>query len=125
MAWLLLAVLFLGAFAHASTPGIQFEPNLGQAPSGRFIARGSGYTLQLHPDQLVVNLGGGPVRLICAGANPAAEGHGLDPLASISHDLRGNDPAAWRTHIPHFGRVRFAAVYPGIDVVYYLSLIHI
>ena len=31
----------------------------------------------------------------------------------------GNDPAKWRTDVPTFGRVRYAEVYPGMDVVYY------
>jgi uncharacterized repeat protein (TIGR01451 family) len=33
--------------------------------------------------------------------------------------LLGNDRAAWRTNVPTYARVRYGAVYPGIDVVYY------
>ena len=31
----------------------------------------------------------------------------------------GNDPAKWHTNIPTYARVRYAEVYPGIDLVYY------
>ena len=31
----------------------------------------------------------------------------------------GNDPARWKTEVPTFAKVRYPAVYPGIDVVYY------
>ena len=31
----------------------------------------------------------------------------------------GNDPAKWRTNVPHYQRVRYPNVYPGIDLVYY------
>ncbi|NJM13468.1 MAG: hypothetical protein HC889_17790 [Synechococcaceae cyanobacterium SM1_2_3] len=31
----------------------------------------------------------------------------------------GNDRAQWRTKVPHYRRVRYAEVYPGVDLVYY------
>src|SRR5207245_161982 len=31
----------------------------------------------------------------------------------------GNDPAKWRTDVPTYGKVRYAGVYPGVDLVYY------
>jgi hypothetical protein len=40
-------------------------------------------------------------------------------LPGYTNDLRGNDPARWRTGIPQYGRVRFARVYPGIDLVFH------
>ena len=42
-----------------------------------------------------------------------------EPLAARSHYLRGRDPRNWRTGVPHYGRVRYTEVYPGIDVEYY------
>ena len=33
--------------------------------------------------------------------------------------LTGNDRSQWRTNVPHFGKVRYTDVYPGIDLVYY------
>lgn len=40
-------------------------------------------------------------------------------MPSVSHYYQGSDPKQWRTGVPHFGRLRFRSVYPGIDLVYY------
>ena len=53
------------------------------------------------------------------GANPAPQIEGLDQLSTTSNYFAGPDPAAWRTNIPNYARVRYAQVYPGIDMVYY------
>jgi len=53
------------------------------------------------------------------GANPDAAIEGFDRLAGISNYFIGNDPAKWRTSIPHYAKVRYRDVYPGIDLVYY------
>ena len=44
---------------------------------------------------------------------------GTDELPSKSHYLIGNDPRGWQTDVPHYGKVRYENVYPGVDVVYY------
>ena len=41
------------------------------------------------------------------------------PLDTYNNYFIGNDPAQWHTNIPTFARVRYAEVYPGIDLVYY------
>ncbi|MCZ6816257.1 MAG: SBBP repeat-containing protein, partial [Planctomycetota bacterium] len=46
---------------------------------------------------------------------------GLEPLAARSNYLRGNDQSKWQTDVPHYGRVRYQDVYPGIDIEYYGS----
>jgi hypothetical protein len=51
------------------------------------------------------------------GARTAAPLRGEAPLAGRVNHLRGSDPARWRTGIPTFARVRYAELYPGIDVV--------
>ena len=53
------------------------------------------------------------------GANPNARIEGLDRLPGISNYFIGNDPANWRTNIPHYAKVRYRDIYPGIDLVYY------
>ena len=59
------------------------------------------------------------VRLRLTGANPEARPEGRSPLSSYSNYLLGNDPRKWYKHVPHFGEVWYAGVYPGIDLVYY------
>ena len=59
------------------------------------------------------------VRMKLAGANPAPRIEGLGQLTSTSNYFAGPVPSAWRTNIPSYARVRYAQVYPGIDMVYY------
>jgi uncharacterized protein (TIGR03437 family) len=87
-----------------------FEPNGAhfQAPN-----------LILSPTQAVITGGASPVVLTLQHANPQAHGEALDRLSGISNYYLGNDPKKWRTDVPHFARVRYHDVYPGIDLVYY------
>jgi hypothetical protein len=107
-----------------------FEPNQGQADrTVRFLARGPGYGLYLTPTEAVLNLHGGTatsptapapsIRLRLAGANPRPEVSGVDLLPGTSNYFLGNDPKRWHSAIPNYAKVRYAAVYPGIDLVYY------
>jgi hypothetical protein len=59
------------------------------------------------------------VRMKLAGASPAPRVQGLDQLAASINYFTGPDPAKWRSNIPTYSRVRYAEVYPGIDMVYY------
>ena len=59
------------------------------------------------------------VRMQLAGANAAVEPEGVDPLPGSSNYFLGNDPAKWRSDIPNYAKVRYAGVYPGVDLVYY------
>lgn len=67
----------------------------------------------LHPAQSTV------LRMNLVGANRAATVAGQNELEGRVNYLIGSDPAKWRTDVPTFGRVRYAEVYPGIDVIYY------
>jgi hypothetical protein len=55
--------------------------------------------------------------LVGGSDTPAIEA--LEPLSSRSNYLLGNDPHGWITGVPHFRRVRYSGVYPGIDIVVY------
>ena len=44
---------------------------------------------------------------------------GLDRLPGISNYFIGNDPSKWQREIPHYAKVRYADVYPGIDLIYH------
>jgi uncharacterized repeat protein (TIGR01451 family) len=54
-----------------------------------------------------------------AGANPAPRVSGLERLAGESHYLIGDDSRRWRTGVRGYAKVRYEAVYPGVDLVYY------
>jgi hypothetical protein len=125
-----------------------FEANRGDFDSQvRFVARGRGYRLLVTDDGLSLLLGGGrapqpgpgvepmgatsasddessriqtyAVRLGFVGASPAVTPVGEQPLSTRIHRLRGPDPTRWNTGIETFGALRFAELWPGIDLVLY------
>ncbi len=90
----------------------------------RFITRGCNYQFSLSPDEVQITLGKNGVkpaamRMDFAGANPGAQMSGDSELPGKVNYLMGNDPAAWRTGVPTFARVRVEQLYPGVDLVYY------
>lgn len=133
--------------AYGKLP-LSFEANQGQTDSQvKFLARGSGYTLFLTGDEAVLQLRNADfgmrnektadssssansqsgirnpqssvLRMKLLGANPSPQAAGLDELSGKSNYFIGSDPKQWRTDIPTYAKVKFAAVYPGVDVVYY------
>jgi uncharacterized protein (TIGR03437 family) len=54
-----------------------------------------------------------------AGANPAARAEPYRRLPGKTNYLRGGDPARWRIGVPQFGGVRYANLFPGIDLIYH------
>ena len=59
------------------------------------------------------------MRLTGATRNPAPAIAGLERQPGISNYILGNDPAKWRSGVPHYAKVQYDQVYPGIDLVYY------
>lgn len=85
-----------------------------------FISRGRGYHLSLTPTEAVLRNGSGqPLRLIWSNANPAAQASGLNLLPGKTNYFIGNNPRRWKTGVANYGKVRYAQVYAGIDLVYY------
>jgi hypothetical protein len=111
------------AAAYGQLP-LSFEANVGQSDQRvRFLARGPGYTLFLtaSAEAVLVSGKGAPqvARMGLAGANPRPDVCALEERAAKSYYFIGNDPARWRGKVANYGRVRYQAVYPGIDLVYY------
>jgi hypothetical protein len=53
------------------------------------------------------------------GANEGALAEGANQLSGKTNYFVGNDPSKWRTAVPTYSSVRYAEVYPGVEVVYY------
>ena len=131
------------ANALAQLP-LAFEPNQGQAASGvTFLTRAPGYLLQLTATEMRMIVKGAPeqptratplsaerasneaphpahaLRFTWLNANRHATVAAESALPGIVNYLKGSDPAKWQTGIPTYARVRYDAIYPGIDVVYY------
>ena len=54
-----------------------------------------------------------------AGAAPDLKVTGTDMLPGKVNYFIGKDPSKWRTDLPTYGKVKYSAVYPGVDLVYY------
>jgi Beta-propeller repeat len=118
---------------------VYFEQNRGQTdPRVQFLSRGPGYTVFLTRDGAVLALrkaevaaapahrGDAPVKfktasvwMKLAGARIGARSEGIDPLPGRVNYFIGNDPGQWHTNIPTYARVKYDAVYPGVDMIYY------
>jgi hypothetical protein len=118
---------------------LSFEPNQGQSdPQVQFLSHGSGYSLFLTPGEVVLSLekqdgassslseGKQPtaapidtLRMKMVGANPAAAVSGADPQSGVVNYLIGSDQKKWHSGIHTFGKVDYAQVYPGVDLVFY------
>ena len=134
--------------AHSLLAGLPlyFEPNQGQGnldPAdlrAKFISRGAGYSLFLGSGGAILSLAshehpkkahGMPelpsapslefLQMRLVGANPGSTISATDELAGKSNYFIGNNPAKWRSGVPHFAHVRYENVYPGINLVFYGS----
>ena len=123
--------------ARYATIPLSFEANQGQTdPSVQFLSRGSGYSMFLTRDEVVLNLerqqSASPtpgqtqvappvdtLRMKLVGANAATAITGADPLTGVVSYFIGNDPKKWHADIQTYGRVDYAQVYPGVDLVFY------
>jgi hypothetical protein len=102
--------------------GHVFEPNLGQAdPDVRFVYRGNGHSLLLSDRDAVLKFANSPasIRMKLVGQRSARAPEGLEPKAGVTHYFTGNDATQWLRSVPQFGKVKYANVYPGIDLIYY------
>lgn len=94
-----------------------------QGLTGRFVFDTTGYTLMTDDgdartptgESYAAEVAG--VRMQFEGASEAVLAPGR-PLPGVVNDLRGSDPAAWRTGIPTYGLLTYRGLYPGIDLVY-------
>ena len=106
---------------------LSFEANQGQAAAPvKFIAHGQGYALFLTDNEAVMELGkpgqgnvSATVRMKLAGANRQPRISGAAQMPGKMNYFIGNDSKQWKTDVPTYGQVKYEAVYPGIDLVYY------
>jgi hypothetical protein len=131
---------------HSYSLPLTFEINQGQT-DGRvdFLARGENYTLFLTATEAVFALSRPGIatppashrnltrqaasdtpqiartvlRMQLVDSARDARAQGLEEIPGKVNYLRGKDFEHWRTNVPAYKRVKYAAVYPGIDLIYY------
>jgi uncharacterized protein (TIGR03437 family) len=110
-------------FTPAPHSIVVFEPNRGQADAqAAFLARTTGYTLFLRPDgSAVVAAPGQSAAINFVGASRPRLIESQEPTGGVSSYFIGQDSEQWRTAIPHYGRVAYREVYPGIDVAWHAT----
>ena len=142
-----LSTVATAATAPAAAPAygrvpLFFEANRGQTDDAvLFLARASDHAVYLTAHGTVFALaqeaeggdlpswrrwrdsaGGAQGRLVelsFPGSAPEPSVTGLEPTAARINYLTGSDSTKWQRSVPTFSRVRYAALYPGVDLVYY------
>jgi len=104
---------------------LYFEPNRGQVGTrSKFLARGEGYAVLLSSTEALVALRSRAqeqpgLRIRFLGASRSATLAAQGQLPGKSNYLLGSNPSRWRTNVPHFARVNYKQIYPGIDLAFY------
>ncbi len=103
-----------------------FERNQGQAPRAvRYLARGQDALVYVIPQGIVwavpsgAGHGADVVRLSFPGGNKQVALTMEDILPGRAHYYTGSDPGNWIKDIALSGKVRYHAIFPGIDLVLY------
>jgi hypothetical protein len=96
-----------------------FEKNQGQMDARvLYRAHAPSSTVFLTMDGATLAWKSGALRMVLADADPAAKLSAEQQLPGKVNYLMG-DAKKWRTDIPTFERVKYAGVYPGVDLVFY------
>ncbi|MFN0103387.1 MAG: IPT/TIG domain-containing protein [Bryobacteraceae bacterium] len=127
------AGLVMGARLKGVRPSpaasVWFEPNTGFV-KGRteFVGRTRGAYLYMTGSAVVYAMApevverGAKMRRVQMefdGASSAVLGRREEATGGYSNYFVGKNSDEWFTGVPHYGRLRYREVYPGIDVVYY------
>ena len=125
---------------------LSFEDNQGQSVSQvKFLAHGQGYELFLTDRAAVLAFSKSEnapskqnrgkdgrasqitaravktdvVQMELAGASSGLQVTGAERLPGKANYFIGSDPAKWHADIPTYAKVKYASVYPGVDLVFY------
>ncbi|MBK8901303.1 MAG: SBBP repeat-containing protein [Anaerolineaceae bacterium] len=98
---------------------LSFIPNAGQLEGDAvFEAIGASGGLTFGQDSVQVALPDGRLMVEWVEANGETAVTGTNPLPGTANIYRGSDASRWQTNLPTYKSVTYAALYPGIDLVY-------
>ena len=105
----------LNPTAYGKTP-LTFEWR-GNSANHAFVAHAARLTVAFAASGAVMDSSGLMLQFPGArvGVQPRADG----PQVGIANYFTGADPEEWRTAVPLFQAIRYAGLYPGIDLVYH------
>jgi hypothetical protein len=118
---------------HKPLP-VAFELNRGQVQPGiDAVARADAYTVYIRAGQATLHLnrsnrsnaalgsdrGNRDAGIRLLGANKQPECRPEEKLPGYSNFLFGRDQKKWITDVTHYAKIRYANVYPGVDVIYH------
>jgi hypothetical protein len=127
---------------------LAFEANQGQTdPRVKYMARGSGYTVFLTPNDTVFALHSSAstspsaaptmnvadrfhalaaqkqvtasISMKLTGGNPQPQIAAQNELPGHSNYFIGRDPSQWQTGVKQYSRVSYRGVYPGVDMAFH------
>lgn len=106
--------------SYAKIP-LSFVPNHGQADKNvKFTSHGNGYSLALAPTTFTLAHSGPSVlHATLLGGNAAAKLTGIERVPTRTNYYLGSDPRTWKTNVPNYAKVKYSAVYPGVDLLFY------
>jgi hypothetical protein len=116
--------------SHYLDAPLGFEINRGQADATvAFVSHGQGYTLLLSRGEAILHLIDrnsartadqvDTIRTAFLGSNAQTDVAGVEKISGVSNYLIGANSSHWLTNIPHFARVEYQRIYPGINLIYY------
>src|SRR5579862_5122624 len=124
----------LAALLAVSVPGVAATPELpftfvenqGQVQSpARVLGRGSGMQMEVSETWASLESGGKTVRIDFPQANPRPALKLEEKTGAVLNFLVGADSSRWRTNLAGFRAVRYADLWPGIDVVFRADGAHV
>lgn len=108
--------------AYGKLP-VAFIENTGQTDARvHYYAQGNRFGFYLTQQEVMLAFtdknpdSGVALALRFIGANLHARVEGSERAPGELNYLRGNDPAAWRTHVPRYGEVTYRELWTGIDL---------
>lgn len=114
--------------SHAQTQPVavplEFEANTGQFQEDvLYLARASQHFVYLTQGGMTLGLNhaaqpGSAVRMRLVSANSHPTIAAESRATGVSNYLIGNDPSRWHRGAAHYGRVRYAGAWPGIDLLF-------
>ena len=122
MRFFLYSLLALSCLAADSTVVSQPRALAFEAHGQQYVSHGPGYAFSVTSRAAVLHLAGHAVRLSAVGASPKQSLEPLDCMPGKANYLLGRDV---RASYDLYGRVRWRAVYPGIDLVFRANQEHL